>query len=162
MRIDRTFDSLATKINAQLGGLGKAKTNYTGGASNLKIAVNPGNTITLLSGPKDFDALARLGIGAGVLTAPAKNGKVADTTASGITPTYGLGFTGTLDISSRTGANMARSQLLGVLSALQSTYQTTNKPAVLNTQVGNTSGKASAYQTAQLGQYNLAMSLLGG
>jgi hypothetical protein len=157
-----TFDSLATKINAQIGGIGKAKTNYTGGASNLKLTVNPGNTITLIAGPKDFDALGRLGIAAGVLTAPAKDGKTAATTDSGITPTYGLGFSGTLDISTRTGANMARSQLLGVLSALQSTYQTTNKPEAINTQVGNTSGKASAYQTAQLGQYNLAMSLLGG
>lgn len=154
-----TFDSLATKINAQLGGIGKAKTNYTGGASNLKIAVNPGNTVTLLSGPKDFDALGRLGIAEGVLTAPSKDGKVA-TVDSGITPTYGLGFTGTLDISSRTGANMARSQLLGVLSALQSTYQTVNKPEALPT-IGNTSGKASAYDTALLAQYNLAASLLG-
>src|SRR5690606_5968755 len=34
-----TFDSLATKINAQLGGIGKAKTNYTGGGSNLKLTV---------------------------------------------------------------------------------------------------------------------------
>ena len=155
-----TFDSLATKINAQLGGIGKAKTNYTGGASNLKIAVNPGNTITLLSGPKDFDALGRLGIAEGVLTAPAKDGKAVKAEESGITPTYGLGFTGTLDISSRTGANMARSQLLGVLSALQSTYQTVNKPEALPT-IGNNSGKASAYDTSLLAQYNLAASLLG-
>ncbi len=156
-----TFDSLATKINAQLGGIGKAKTNYTGGASNLKIAVNPGHTITLLSGPKDFDALGRLGIEPGVLTAPAKDGKTVKTEDSGITPTYGLGFSGTLDISTRTGANMARSQLLGVLSALQSTYQTTNKSEALPT-VGNTTGKASSYQTSLLAQYNLAASLLGG
>lgn len=156
-----TFDSLATKINAQLGGIGKARTNYTGGASNLKIAVNPGNTITLLSGPKDFDALGRLGIAEGVLTAPAKDGKTVKAEDSGITPTYGLGLTGTLDISSRTGANMARSQLLGVLSALQSTYQTTNATPGLPT-IGNTSGKATSYQTSLLAQYNLAASLLGG
>ena len=155
-----TFDSLATKINAQLGGIGKARTNYTGGASNLKIAVNPGNTITLLSGPKDFDALGRLGIAEGVLTAPAKDGKTVKADDSGITPTYGLGFSGTLDISTRTGANMARSQLLGVLSALQSTYQTTNKSEALPT-VGNNTGKASSYQTSLLAQYNLAAALLG-
>ncbi|MES2473079.1 MAG: hypothetical protein V4601_09605 [Pseudomonadota bacterium] len=156
-----TFDSLATKINAQIGGIGKAKTNYTGGASNLKLAVNPGHTITLLSGPKDFDALGRLGIEPGVLTAPAKDGKTAKAEDSGITPTYGLGFAGTLDISTRTGANAARSQLLGVLSALQSTYQTTNKPPGVPT-IGNNSGQASSYQTSMLAQYNLAASLLGG
>ncbi len=156
-----TFDSLATKINAQIGGIGKAKTNYTGGASNLKIAVNPGHTITLLAGPRDFDALGRLGIEPGVLTAPAKDGKTADKADSGITPTYGLGFAGTLDISTRTGANAARSQLLGVLSALQSTYQTTNKQPGMPT-IGNTSGQATSYQTSMLAQYNLAASLLGG
>lgn len=156
-----TFDSLATKINAQLGGIGKAKTNYTGGGSNLKLTVNPGHTITLLAGPKDFDGLARLGIEPGVLTAPSKDGKTA-TIDSDITPTYGLGFSGTLDISTRTGANMARTQLLAVLSSIQSTYQTTNAPPVDNTTIGNTTGKASAYQTAQLGKYNLALGLLGG
>lgn len=156
-----TFDSLATKINAQLGGIAKAKTNYTGGGSNLKLTVNPGHTITLLAGPKDFDGLARLGIEPGVLTAPSKDGKTA-TTDSDITPTYGLGFYGTLDISTRTGANMARTQLLAVLSSIQSTYQTTNAPPADNTKIGNTTGKASAYQTAQLGQYNLALGLMGG
>ena len=156
-----TFDSLATKINAQLGGIGKAKTNYTGGGSNLKLTVNPGHTITLLAGPKDFDALARLGIEPGVLTAPSKDGKTV-TTDSDVTPTYGLGFSGTLDISTRTGANMARTQLLAVLSSIQSTYQTTNAPPVDNTTIGNTTGKASAYDTAQLGKYNLALGLMGG
>jgi hypothetical protein len=156
-----TFDSLVTKINAQLGGIGKAKTNYTGGGSNLKLTVNPGHTITLLAGPKDFDGLARLGIEPGVLTAPAKDGQTVPAD-SDITPTYGLGFAGTLDISTRTGANMARTQLLAVLSSIQSTYQTTNAPPADNTTIGNTSGKASAYQTAQLGKYNLALGLLGG
>lgn len=156
-----TFDSLATKINAQLGGIGKAKTNYTGGGSNLKLTVNPGHTITLLAGPKDSDALARLGIEPGVLTAITKDGKTAPAD-SDITPTYGLGFSGTLDISTRTGANMARTQLLAVLSSLQSTYQTTNAPPSSNTAIGNTTGKASAYQTSQMANYNLALGLLGG
>jgi hypothetical protein len=71
-------------------------------------------------------------------------------------------LSGILDISTRTGANMARTQLLAVLSSIQSTYQTTNALPADNTTIGNTSGKASAYQTAQLGKYNLALGLLGG
>ncbi len=157
-----TFDSLVTKINSQLGGIGKASVNYTGGGENLKLKVNAGNTINLIAGPGDFDALKRLGIASGVLTAPSKDGKTATTTTSGITPTYGLGFYGTLDISTKTGANLARSQLLGVLSSLQSTYQTTNNPPSTSTSVGNTSGKATSYQTSQLSSYSLALSLLGG
>ena len=157
-----TFDSLVTKINGQLGGIGKASVNYNGGSENLKIQVNAGNTIDLQAGPGDFDALKRLGIASGVLTAPAKDGKADTSATTGITPTYGLGFSGTLDISTKTGANLARSQLLGVLSSLQSTYQTTNKPPATNTSVGNTSGKATSYQTSQVANYNLALSLLGG
>jgi hypothetical protein len=155
-----TFDSLVTKINGQLGGIGKASVNYTGSAENLKIQINAGYTVNLQAGPGDFDALSRLGIASGVLTAPSKDGKTT-TTAANVTPTYGLGFSGTLDISTKTGADLARSQLLGVLSALQSTYQTTNKPASTTTTVGNTSGKATNYQTSQLANYSLALSLLG-
>ncbi|HWC62834.1 MAG TPA: hypothetical protein VG501_04365, partial [Rhizomicrobium sp.] len=119
-----TLDSLARKINAQLGGIGKAATNYTGKQEGLKITVNAGQTIDLISGPADFDALARLGIAAGVLTAPASGSAstgsaLADT--SGTTPTFGLGLTGgitggNMDISAKVGADLARSQLLSVLS----------------------------------------------
>jgi hypothetical protein len=151
-----TLDSLKTKINAQLGGLGKASVNYLGGSANLKLQVNPGTTLELVSGPKDMDALSRLGIPAGTLMA-LKDGKDADSEVS----TFGLGFSGLLDISSRTGANMARSQLLTVLSSLQSTYQKTNAPPAMQT-VGNNSGAASAYETALVGKYSSALALLGG
>jgi hypothetical protein len=160
-----TFDSLVTKINSQLGGIGKASVNYTGGGENLKIQVNAGRTINLVAGPADLDALARLGIEPGVLTAPAKGS--ASTTATpqkGVTPTYGLGLTGgitgPLDISTKTGANMARTTLLTVLSNIQSTYQTTNAPPPAATLPGNRSGTANATTTSQLANYNLALSLM--
>jgi hypothetical protein len=60
------------------------------------------------------------------------------------------------------GADMARSTLLQVLSALQSTYQTTNAPPAPPAAVGNTGGTVSSYQTALLGNYNLALAMLGG
>jgi hypothetical protein len=152
-----TLDSLKTKINAQLGGLGKASVNYLGGSANLKLKVNPGTTLKLVAGPKDMDALARLGIPAGTLTAPKLGAKAEDSDAT----TFGLGLSGALDISSRTGANMARSTLLTMLSSLQSTYQKTNAPPTQQS-MGNNSGKASAYDVALLGKYNMALGLLGG
>jgi hypothetical protein len=162
-----TINSLNTKINAQLGAIGKATANYTGGAEGIKLTVNPGNTIELVAGPKDSDALGRLGISAGVLTAPATASKASPTAAATsaakgkVEPTYGLGFSGTLDISTRSGANLARSQLLSVLSNLQRTYQKSNAPPPAATTPGNTSGAASATTTAQLANYNLALSLMG-
>jgi len=160
-----TFDSLATKINAQLGGIGKASVNYTGGGENLKIHVNAGKTIDLVAGPGDFDALSRLGITAGVLTAPASGSAstTSTTTQKGVTPTYGLGLkgiTGPLDISTKMGADLARSTLLQVLSNIQSTYQTTNAPPPPAAMPGHHGGSANATTTSQLANYNLALSLM--
>jgi hypothetical protein len=171
-----TYSSLVTKINAQLGQTGTAAVNYTGSDEDMTITANPGNTINLIAGPADFDALGRLGIPAGVISAPAANGTSSTTTNSSVTtgtssttvkPTYGLALTGTalgpLDISTKTGADLAKSQLLLVLTNLQSTYQTTNTPPSSTTSAnpGNTSGTASATTTAQIASYNLALSLLG-
>jgi hypothetical protein len=161
-----TFDSLVTKINAQLGGIAKASVNYTGGGENLKIQVNAGRTINLEAGPGDFDALSRLGLAAGVLTAPAKGSTAspAATTQKGVTPTYGLGLTGNatgpLNIFTKMGADMARSTLLQVLSNIQNTYQTTNRPPPAPPTPGNHSGGANAATTTQLANYNLALSLM--
>jgi hypothetical protein len=165
-----TLDSLSTKINAQLGSVGKAAVNYTGKAAGLKITVNAGQSINLMSGPHDFDALSRLGFTAGTLSAPAKGStstaaSTSSTSSSTTTiPTYGLGLTGgiagaNMDISTKTGADLARSQLLSVLSNIQKTYQTSNTPVAV-AGVGNTTGTASASTTAQLSSYNLALSLL--
>jgi hypothetical protein len=161
-----TLNSLATKINAQLGSVGKAAVNYTANAEGLKITVNAGQTINLVSGPSDFDALSRLGIAAGALTAPA-SGKASTSTSStsSSVPTFGLGltggFAGTLNISSKTGADLARSQLLSVLSNIQHAYQTSNAPPAAPTTPGNTTAAASPASSAQLASYSLALSLLG-
>lgn len=159
-----TISSLATKINAQLGSIGSAEANYTGSAEGLKITVNPGNSIDLIAGPTDFNALARLGIAAGTLSAPASGSASTNSTtgtgSSAIKATYGLGLSGTLDISSKTGADLARSQLLGVLSNIRSAYQKSNAPPTPTT-LGNTGGTVSSVTTAQLASYNLALSLLG-
>jgi hypothetical protein len=161
-----TLNSLATKINAQLGSIGKATTNYSGNTEGLKLTVNAGQTISLVSGPSDFDALSRLGIAVGVLSAPA-SGNAGTTTSSSqsTTPTFGLGltggFAGTLDVSTKTGADLARSQLLTVLSNIQKAYQTSNTPPSTNTTRGNTTAAAPASASAQLAGYSLALSLLG-
>jgi hypothetical protein len=162
-----TLDSLITQINGELGGAGKASLGFSNNAESLKIAVNPGQTIDLISGPADSDALSRLGIAPGVLSAPASGSSSSSTTSttsssssSTATPTYGLGLLATMDISTKTGADLARSTLLSVMSNIQSIYQKSNAtPATAA--LGNTSGAASASTTAQIASYNLALSLLG-
>jgi hypothetical protein len=123
----------------------------------------------LISGPSDFDGLSRLGIAAGTLSAPASGSTSTATNMAstpGTTPTFGLGLTGGLtngnmDISTKTGADLARSQLLSVLSNIQKTYQTSNTPPPAAATPGNTSAAASPDSAAQLANYSLALSLLG-
>src|SRR4029079_17615902 len=135
------------------------------GGENLKIHVNAGRTINLIAGPKDLDALSRLGIDPRVVTAPA-TGSSSTTPApqKGVTPTYGLGLTGgitgPLDISTKSGANMARSTLLAVLSNIQSTYQKTNAPPPAAALPGHHGGSANATTTSQLANYSLALKLM--
>lgn len=159
-----TLQSLATKINIQLQTYGKASVTYTGGAEGLTIAVNPGTTLTLASGPADFDALSRLGIAPGTLASASTATATASTTSSSgtTTPAYGLGLGDSFDLTTTTGADLARSQLLGVLSKIQTAYQKTNAPATAATTPGNTTGTASPYLTSQISSYNLALSLFNG
>lgn len=150
-----TPQSLATKINIQLQSKGKASVNFGKGAEGLKIAVNPGVSAKLIAGPADFDALARLGIAPGTLT----NGSVS-TSSSAVKRTFGLGLGKSFDLTTKTGVNLARSQLLGVLSAIQTAYQKTNAPAAPVAGPGIRNGTVSPYLQAQLESANLALNIL--
>jgi len=156
-----TLQSLATKINIQLQTYGKASVNYTGGAAGLKIAVNPGVTLGLVAGAKDSDALARLGIPAGTLSSPSTS-KTTSTSSSTTTTTqaFGLGLASSFDMSTKVGADVARGQLLGVLSALQKAYQTTNAPPAPATGPGIQGGSVSPYLLTQTSNATLALNLL--
>ncbi|MGZ5987441.1 MAG: beta strand repeat-containing protein [Rhizomicrobium sp.] len=155
-----TLQSLATKINIQLQTNGKASVSFNKGGEGLKIAVNPGVTAKLIAGPADFDALARLGITPGTLTSASTSTSSTSGTTKATTQAFGLGLGNSFDLSTKTGANLARSQLLGVLSAVQTAYQKTNAPATPATGPGITNGSVSPYLQSKIAAGNLALSLL--
>ncbi len=159
-----TLKSLADKINAALLFNGKASVTFAKGGEALQIKLNPGVTGSLVAGPGDFDALARLGIAAGTLSSPAPAGSAAASAAnSGTAATakvFGLGLNGSLDIATATGAGAARAQLLNVLSAIRNAYRTTNTPATTATVSTQSNGTAPAYLTAQVANYSAALSML--
>jgi hypothetical protein len=156
-----TLKSLADKINAALLFNGKASVTFAKGGEALQIKLNPGVTGSLVAGPADFDALARLGIAAGTLSNPAPKGtaSAASSTATA-SNVFGLGLNGSLDIATATGAGAARAQLLNVLSAIRNAYRTTNTPATAATASTQSSGTAPAYLTAQVANYSAALSML--
>ena len=151
-----TMRSLATKISAQLTFAGAAKVTYANHGEALQISVKPGITATLVSGPADFDALARLGIPPGALANVTGTGSAA----SGAGNVFGLGLTGTLDISSKSGAGAAHATLQNVLSAIKNAYTKTNTPASAASGSSPTAaGSAPAYLQSRIANYNVALSL---
>ncbi len=155
-----TLQSLATKINIQLQTNGKASVSFGHGVEGLKIAVNPGVTAKLVAGPADFDALARLGIAPGTLTSASTSGSSSSGATNAETRAFGLGLGTSFDLSTKTGSNLARSQLLSVLSAVQTTYQKTNAPPIPVAGPGIRNGTVSPYLQSQIAAGNLALSLL--
>ena len=75
-----TMRSLAIKINGALLFDGKATALPVQGGQALQIAVNQGVKVQLIAGPKDFDALAGLGLKPSLLTNTAVAAAAATTT----------------------------------------------------------------------------------
>ncbi len=165
-----TLTSLVDKINAELLNAGKASVSYGLHGEQLKITVNPGVTANLVAGPADFNALGRLGIPAGALTAPAKsttnsasahNSPSSSGSSSKAQTVYGLGLTGSMDISTSTSAGAAHAELGNILAQIRNIYQKINAPpSSSSSTTQQSSGPAPAYLTAQVSSYNLALSLL--
>lgn len=161
-----TLQSLVDKINNALLFNGKASITYGASGEQLKIAVNPGVTANLVAGPASSDALARLGVPAGALTAPAKStGKSSSTSPSSssnssVQKVFGLGLMSNMDISTSSGAGAAHAELGNVLAQIRNIYQTLNSPPT-STSTAQSTGSAPAYLQSQLSNYNLALSLMG-
>jgi hypothetical protein len=164
-----TLSSLANKINIELQNAGKASVSYGSGGETLKIAVNDGVTATLVAGPANSDALARLGLTPQTLTnTSSSTGSTtpAVSSTSSTSTAYGLGLANHMDIATAAGGGAARAQLLSVLTNIQKIYQTENKPASAASTLGAASSPVanappSAYATAQLANYTLALNMFG-
>jgi hypothetical protein len=163
-----TLTSLANKINIELQNTGKASVSYGSGGERLKIAVNAGISATLIAGPASSDALARLGLSPQTLTnTSGASGTTVAPAANGSSTAYGLGLAANMDISTASGGGAARAQLLSVLTNIQKIYQSENAPpAAAKTSTAASSPIAnappSAYATAQLANYTLALNMLSG
>lgn len=160
-----TLQSLADQINSELLSNGKATVTYANGGEALEIKANPGATISLNSGPAASDALGRLGITPGVITAPAKKGTTSASTGSTSTsstssaakPVFGLGLDTQVDLASAADAGVAKISLQNVLYSIQSIYQKTNTASTTTSTSSQSTGTAPAYLQAQVANYSLAL-----
>jgi hypothetical protein len=164
IQADDTMASLAARIAQSTGFQVNASTSFGAhGSTTLKIApAFPGVNVSLIDGPSGADALAGLGLKAGlVATTTVRNG--APTLQNG-SPVYGLGLPASLDLASAADIHTAQVQLAGAISVVENAYQhlkTAATPAaVLALQKAQASGSAPKYLTDQIANYQSALTRL--
>ena len=163
-----TLRSLATKINGALLFNGKATALPVKGGQGLKIAVNQGVQVQLIAGPKDFDALAGLGLKPQLLTNDATSNSATDaskdqssdkTAASGpASQIIGIGIDGGLNLLAKDTASHAHVALQGAMALVKQAYSTLNAPPSATTAA--TAGPVPAYLQTQLAGYQTALAWL--
>ena len=171
-----TLRSLAVKINGALLFDGKATALGVKGGQGLKIAVNQGVQVQLVAGPKDFDALAGLGLKPQLLINDSAANKPAGSSTNSSTTTaadnadkstpaadtgpqiVGLGINGGLDLSSKQTAAHAHVALQGALSLIKQAYSKLNNPQ--SPAATAATGPTPAYLQTQLAGYQTALAWL--
>lgn len=151
-----TLSDLATKINRASGFKAAATVVSVNGFDQLKIS--PSNSaagVTLSAGPAGRDALASLGLPAGLISSAA-----ASTSTSAKAKPYALNLTG-LQIGTADGAKAATTVLAAALTTIRKAYTDFSAPPAASaaTAAAHSTG-ATAYQTAQIANYQLALSRL--
>ncbi|WP_404479648.1 hypothetical protein [Novosphingobium sp. BL-52-GroH] len=157
-----TMISLAQKIRKITGIDATITTPFTDGAASLKIEVKSGHTLELVAGADGRDALAKLGLDPVRLVPP----KVADKDAAKVTPggRYNLGLSDGLTLLDAKTAATALAKIKSAVSMTQSAYRSlywdSSKAALTDGTIST--GGGSAYQKAQLANYQAALSRLTG
>lgn len=156
-----TYASLAQTINRVTGFQASASTTTVNGQSQLKIApLNNRTTVQLIAGPTGQDALAPLGLASGEITlddsAVDSSGKATGKTNS----VLGLNLSANLNLNSASAIKAASSALSLSIAKVENLYQDLVKPATSTT--SSSSGTVPAYLTAQIANYQLALSRLTG
>jgi len=150
-----TLRSLALKINGALLFDGKATALPVKGGQALKLAVNEGVKVELVAGPKDFDALAGLGLSVQTLVADGKDDDSSKDTEPAC-ETIGLGIDGKLDLLTKSSAAHTHVVMMAAMALIKQAYKTINTPPG---QAANAapSGPVPAYLQARLANYQTAL-----
>ena len=151
-----TLRSLALKINSALLFDGKATAMPVKGGQALKLAVNDGVKVELVAGPKDFDALAGLGISPQTLVADEKKDDDSSKDDEPAFQTIGLGLDGKLSLLTKSDAAHAHVVMSAAMSLIKQVYGKINATPGQTRNAAPT-GPAPAYLQAQLANYQSAL-----
>ncbi len=156
-----TMATLVTAINRAVGSVGRAEIVKENGVERIKITPRNGQAIRIDSGRSDRDALPGLGLTQGI---------VATTDAGrGALKTYGLGLVG-LKLDSAKNITSAKAEISAAISIIRQAYDSllnpnakplTDEEKALEARRQNM-GSAPEYYSAQLANYQAALTRLGG
>lgn len=163
-----TLESLSTKIKRALGFQAKVEIVPDGDVRRLQIKpMNARSTIEFASGPDGRDALGGLGLVPGVVRnevkQPGKDGKMMPGDGHG--QIYGLKLNGAMRIDNKADLKDATDQLGDALASIRTAYRdllNAAKPPSATPTAGALGGKAPAYLTSQIANYQAALSRLSG
>jgi hypothetical protein len=158
--------TLAQKIAKAAGYLATVTVVDVGGQNEIQIKpANSNAKLQLLPGPTGSNALAPLGLSAGVIqTEPALTSTTKKTASTyGIPPnTYGLNIAGSFDLTTTTGIQAAQKTIQTAMAKVQSAYYglvNANNPQPATPQI---TGTVPAYIQAQLANYQAGLARLTG
>ncbi len=169
---DETPQSLALKIRQAAGYQANVSVVTSSGKEEVKIKPESARqVIELLPGPSGKDALAPLGLSAGIvqsgpslptLISTSNTGATASTKAKLLTDTYGLNLDQTFDLTTTAGIKAAQSAIQTAMAKVQSAYYNLVKATTPQTPTSNVTGTVPAYLTAQIASYQDALARLTG
>jgi hypothetical protein len=165
---DDTLDTLADKIRKASGYAAKVEMASSGNSRSLRISPSQTtSTVEILAGKGGADVLESLGLKAGIV----RNTKVdhgVTVSADGKGPIYGLSLDTSLDLTAETGRAAASSAMTKAIASVRNAYRemadTANgvKRADATASSGATTGTVPAYLTAQIANYQAALTRLTG
>lgn len=160
---NETLSSLSRKVRTALGNNAVTVTTSrnSDGYNQLAFNVAQGHTLSLTAGPKDRDALAKLGIDPVRL----HSDPLRKSTDPKVTPggSFGLSLDATtLNLSSSANAKAALDKINSAISKTQTAYRSLYWDDGKAARVNGAIGAGSAYQQAQLANYQAALDRLTG
>jgi hypothetical protein len=162
-----TLDTLAQKIRRASGFQANVTTTLLNGVRQLSIApVNSHTILTIAAGKTDQDALATLGIPAGVLRTTTTNSAGKIVPADGKGNYYGLNMDPTINLSTATDVAHARAELQTAMGVIRTAYKdlvaAATPKSAQTAAAAASSGKVPAYLTAQIANYQAGLDRLMG
>lgn len=159
IQADDTLVTLGDRIRRLTGSKAVVAASTVAGVTTLRIDAKAGSSVALIAGPKDKDALAKLGIDPERLAVPPTTTSRSPKVHPG--GNFGLTLTEALNVSTSKDAAASLTVLKNAISTTQTAYRSlywdAGKAALTN---GPKATALTAAQSAQLDSYKAALARL--